>query len=206
MEDITCLPCWKNRETRCRRSTAAAVRAYTPTQPTETQIRDLLDAAVHAPTAMHLEPWAFVVVQDKALLKRYSDRAKELLLEDLRGDGDLARDAATKQHLMKKLGDPSFNIFYDAGTLVVICRKPLGPYAKADCWLTAENLMLAACEKGMGTCCIGFAVPVLNEPDVKQELHIPEDYRAIAPIVVGYPKTMVPAVARKPAEILHWVK
>jgi len=29
----------------------------------------LLDAAVHAPTAVHEEPWSFVIIQDTQLLK-----------------------------------------------------------------------------------------------------------------------------------------
>ena len=53
-----------------------SVRAYTTQKLDEATIRSLLDAAVQAPTAMHLEPWAFVVIQDEATLKRYSDRAK----------------------------------------------------------------------------------------------------------------------------------
>lgn len=36
-----------------------AVRAYRDEQPAGELIRELLDAAVQAPTAMHLEPWAF---------------------------------------------------------------------------------------------------------------------------------------------------
>lgn len=38
-----------------------SVRTYTPQQLDAATIRSLLDAAVQAPTAMHLEPWAFVV-------------------------------------------------------------------------------------------------------------------------------------------------
>lgn len=53
-----------------------AVRAYTAERLGENMIRALLDAAIQAPTALHVEPWAFVVVQDKVLLKRLSDRAK----------------------------------------------------------------------------------------------------------------------------------
>ena len=53
-----------------------SVRAYTPQKLDASTIRSLLDAAVEAPTAMHTEPWAFVVVQDEAALTRYSDRAK----------------------------------------------------------------------------------------------------------------------------------
>jgi nitroreductase len=51
-----------------------AVRSYRSAQPDDESIRRLLDAAVHAPTAMHAEPWSFVVVQDRDVLKRISER------------------------------------------------------------------------------------------------------------------------------------
>ena len=78
-------------------------------------------------------------------------------------------------------------MFYDAGTLIAIGAKPLGPFVVADCWLAAENLMLAACALGLGTCCIGAAVGALNSPDTKSELAIPSDVEIVAPIVVGMP-------------------
>lgn len=183
-----------------------AVRAYTSETPADDIVRKLLNAAVQAPTAMHAEPWAFVIVQDKMLLKRLSDRSKQMLLDELEAGSDLARDSGMKSRLLAMLRDASFNIFYDAGTLVAICRKPEGRYAEADCWLAAENLMLAACAKHLGTCCIGFAVPVLNAPDVKQELRIPKDIAAVVPIIVGFPRGGTETVARKPPEVLRWVR
>lgn len=45
----------------------------------------------------------------------------------------------------------------------------------ADCWLAAENLMLSACALGLGTCCIGSAIPALNSPEAKSELGISAD-------------------------------
>lgn len=183
-----------------------AVRTYTAQAPSDDTLRELLDAAVHAPTAMHVEPWAFLIVQDRALLARLSERAKRMLLDELDAGSDLAHDAATKNRLRAMLGEASFNIFYDAGTLVVICRKPDGRYAEADCWLAAENLMLAACAKGLGTCCIGFAVPVLNAPEVKAELGVPAEYAAVVPIIVGYSRGAVHPVPRKPPQILRWVR
>lgn len=183
-----------------------AVRAYTLERPSDSTLRELLDAAVQAPTAMHVEPWAFVVIQNKVLLKRYSDRAKAILLDEIKSGSELAKDATTKARLLTMLGDPSFNIFYDAGTLIVVCRKPLGPYAEADCWLAAENLMLAACAKDLGTCCIGFAIPVLNVPDVKHELGIPDDVAAVVPIIVGFPRGSIEPVSRKAPQVLRWVK
>jgi nitroreductase len=182
-----------------------AVRAYGPEKLDRATIEELLMAAVQAPTAMHLEPWAFVVVQEKLRLRRYSDRAKALLLDQGRSTDSMvhARDPHPHEHLAM-LADPSFNIFYDAGTLVVICRKSGGAFVDADCWLAAENLMLAATAKGLGTCCIGFAVAVLNTADVKQELGIPADGAAVAPIIVGVPSATPASVPRKAPDILSW--
>lgn len=39
-----------------------SVRAYAPIELDRNTIQNLLEAAVRAPTAMHEEPWAFVVV------------------------------------------------------------------------------------------------------------------------------------------------
>ncbi|HYL23082.1 MAG TPA: nitroreductase family protein [Burkholderiales bacterium] len=183
-----------------------AVRAYKPEQPSEAVIRELLDAAVQAPTAMHLEPWAFVVIQDKARLKRYSDRAKALLLEPSVAVGWGSAAGRSRHEHLAMLSDPAFNIFYDAGTLLVVCRRTGGAFADADCWLAAENLMLAATAKGLATCCIGFAVGVLNHAEVKRELGIPQEGAAVAPLIVGYARERAAPVLRKAPQILKWVK
>ena len=79
-----------------------------------------------------------------------------------------------------------------------------GPFVAADCWLAAENLMLAACARGLGTCVIGFAVSALNTPEWKTELKIPVEMNAIAPIIVGVPVGETALVPRKQPEIVIW--
>jgi nitroreductase len=185
-----------------------AVRSYKPDKLEGSTVRRLLAAAVQAPTAMHLEPWAFVVIQDRTLLARLSDKAKVLAQAEIEArHHDLLKApgvSAASDHLTL-LTNPQFNIFYDAGTLIVICGKPLGRFVTADCWLAAENLMLAASATGLGTCCIGFAIPALNAAEVKRELGIPADVTAVAAIIVGVPKGDTPAVSRKAPEVLRWV-
>lgn len=182
-----------------------SVRSYTGQKLDEPTIRALLDAAVQAPTAMHEEPWAFVVIQDDAALKRYSDRAKGTWAKEVVKYRDLhiPGDAAMGASFADQFANPEFSIFYDAGTLIVICAKPMGPFAVADCWLAAENLMLAACAMGLGTC-IGSAVPALNTVDAKAELGIPLDVTAVAPIIVGVPSGSAAPVSRKDPEVLYW--
>jgi nitroreductase len=183
-----------------------AVRAFRPERLDEKTIRTLLAAAVQAPTAMHLEPWAFAIVQDRATLKRYSDHAKAMLLDATHHDLVRPSDASSTRGARSLLADPAFNIFYDAGTLIVICARPLGNFVTADCWLAAENLMLAAAALGLGTCCIGFAVPVMNTAEVKRELGIGADVTAVAPIIVGVPATAPVPPPRKTPEVLSWIR
>ena len=162
-----------------------AVRAYKPDVIERSGSQRLLDAAVHAPTARHQEPWQFVVIQNRDLLKRISDRAKELARANAAHHGNVLKPPGSPgDGVASPLADPDFNIFYDAGTLVVICARltpdffspdswPAHSFVVADCWLAAENLMLAACADGLGTCCIGFAVAALNDPNFKAELGVP---------------------------------
>lgn len=184
-----------------------AVRSYQPTPVDEHTVRQLLDAAVHAPTAMHLEPWAFAVVQDKGVLRHLSDRAKQVMRERATAHRELLRapGAAPGGRHLALLDNPDFNVFYDAGTLIVICAKRLGEFVTADCWLAAENIMLAACAMGLGSCCIGFAIPALHEPDVKRDLGIPEGVDAVAAIIVGVPRGDTPVVSRKKPDVLRWI-
>src|SRR5665647_2309577 len=106
-----------------------AVRAYKPNAIEERLLHALLDAAVHAPTAMHQEPWQFVVVQDRALLKRLSDRAKKMVrVEAAHHSKLLIPHGAAGDGIASLLADPDFNIFYDAGTLVVICARPTNEF------------------------------------------------------------------------------
>ncbi len=183
-----------------------AVRSYSAEKPSDATIQALLEAAVHAPTAMLAEQWRFVVIQDKHTLKRYSDRAKAMMLQEAEEHFERFPGRYSRDELLARLSDPSFNIFYDAGTLIVICRNTAGKYADADCWLAAQNLMLAAYAENLGSCCIGFAVPVLNAPDVKRELGIPESGAAVAPIIVGNPTSRPPEVERKAPQILCWLR
>ena len=185
-----------------------SVRSYLPDEVGEPAIRALLDAAVHAPTAMHLEPWAFVVVQDRVVLERLSDRAKVMMRAEATAHRDLLRapGATPGGRHLAMLDDPDFNIFYDVGALIVICGKRLGSFVTADCWLATENLMLAACALGLGSCCIGLALPALHVPEVKSELGIPADTDAVAAVIVGVPRGETPPVPRRPPEILRWLR
>ena len=175
-----------------------SVREYTDRSLDKTTVMALIEASVYAPSAINVQPWAFVVIQDKVLLKRYSDRAKILVAKTM----DLS---AAPAEFKIMLSDPAFNIFYNAGALIVICAKPVGQHPDWDCCLAAQNLMLTAHSMGLGSCPIGFAWSLLEQPDVKVELKIPPDFVPVLPVIVGYPSKSPAATERKKPEILSWM-
>lgn len=170
-----------------------AVRDYSDEPLSESVVRELIDAAILAPSAVNVQPWSFVVIQDRDLMKRISDRAKLLLMHSGLPEG-----------LMQMISDPGFNIFYNSGTLIVICAKPEGEHADWDCCLAGENLMIAARDMGLGSCVIGFAWAALALPEVRNELGIPAGYQAVLPIIVGRPKAFPTMPPRDAPVFLSW--
>jgi len=177
-----------------------SVRDYTAQKVDEATLHVLLYAATQAPTGLQAEPWAFAVIQDRGLLDRLSETARQVIWLKAPGQdhSGMARNS------LNIMSDPSYNLFHNAGTLIVIYGRFAGPFVAADCWLAAENLMLAACAAGLGTCVTGLAAPVLNTPEWKNILNVPDGMSAYAPITVGYPAALPVAPPRQTPELLCW--
>lgn len=176
-----------------------SVRDYSPQRLDEATILSLLAAAVRAPTAMHRETWRFVIVEHRGQLKQLSDRAKPYFLKELR---DIHLES--EKRMLAMFTAPDYNLFYNAGTLILICGPTDDPFVQPDCWLAAENLMLAACASGLGSCIIGSATTGLNQPQSKAELRIPVQYSVIVPIIVGVPAAKTMPLPRQDPVVLAW--
>lgn len=174
-----------------------AVRKYADRELEAKIVRQLLDAAVQAPSAMNLQPWAFAVFHGRRLLRDHGERAKQHLVAtyptmfELHSRSELYEDA-------------NYDIFHGADTLIVIYATAGRLNPNEDCCLAAENLMLAAHGLGLGTCPIGFARPWLNLPEVKRELGVPEEYTAVFPVVVGYPAGPTEPTPRATPNVVSW--
>ncbi len=175
-----------------------AVREYTQATIDRPEIEALINAAIEAPSAMNLQPWAFAVVLGQERIDGYAKRAKDWLLASFAQSPEQA-------HARHMLEDPHFTLFYHAPALVLVLAKSSEAQAVEDCCLAAENLMLAARDCGLGTCWIGFARPWLNLPETKAELGLPDQYQVVAPIVLGRPIAWPESHGRRPAEI-YWIR
>ncbi|HWM48358.1 MAG TPA: nitroreductase [Xanthobacteraceae bacterium] len=177
--------------------TRRAVRAYTSDPVDEAVLRQLIDAAIQAPSAVNRQGWLFCVVREQTLLERISREAKAHALH-------ASPAGLVSHHLEDLLNDTGFNIFYHAPALILISSASESPWAVEDCALAAQNLMLAACDAGLGTCWIGFAQGWLRTEEGKAALGLPAACVPVAPIIVGRPKAQPVPVPRKEPQI-RWI-
>ena len=177
-----------------------AVRSYTRERVAKDDLQALLRAAVQAPSAMNGQPWIFAVIEDRHRLARWSELAKSMVLRDLQRQSDpkATRYLATLQRA-------DYDVFHGAPALIVIGAAERGRYTDADVWLAAQNLMLAACDADLGTCPIGFAIPLLDTPEIKAEMGFPPASAVVAAIVVGRPAGKSEPVARFEPRVLGWL-
>jgi nitroreductase len=173
-----------------------ATREYTSEPVEKAQIKALIDAAIQAPSAINLQPWAFCIVRDAALLERISREAKALVLKN-------SPALPPSHHMAEMLGNADFQIFYHAPALIVICAVEQSAWSQIDCTLAAQNLMLAAHGKGLGSCWIGFAQAWLETPEGRAALELPANWTPVAPIIIGHPSGTTAAPPRKKPE-LRW--
>jgi nitroreductase len=173
-----------------------SIRDYRTDPLSQETITRLIEAAIHAPSAINQQPWSFSVVRDRPLLDRISHDAKAHMLN--------VRPAVLPAHLYESLANPDFHLFYHAPVLIVISVTERGPWIAEDCALAAENLMLAAHGVGLGSCWIGLAHAWLDSPKGKEMLGVPDSHVVVAPIIVGIPGTTPPVVPRKHPDI-RWI-
>lgn len=174
-----------------------AVRDYKQEPVSAGMIYQLISSASWAPSAMNEQPWHFTVITDKALLDEISQKAKAWLLQSV-------SSMPRPNHFRDLLADENFHILYHAPALIVISAPVGGQWVTEDCALAGQNLMLAATGLGLGTCWIGFAQGWLNTPEARELLNLSRHNICVAPLVVGHPKAVPPAVPRK-APAVTWI-
>lgn len=174
-----------------------AIRHFTDATVTRGVVLEILQAAAQAPSALNLQPWAFAVFHGRRRLTEYSSQAKAHLLATT--DPSFGLDPR-----IDKYANATVNIFHDADTLVVVCAKSSRFHPVEDCFLAAQNLMLAAHGLGLGSCPVGFARPWFNLPHIKGELGIPSHYTPVMPIVLGYPAHPLPESPKNAPETIAW--
>jgi nitroreductase len=121
--------------------TILAVRKYQDKPVPEDVIRRIVEAGHLTASSRNLQPWHFIVVQDRAMLKK---------LGEMVTTGPYTADAAFA---------------------IVVAYEKDSPFGVSDCSRAIQDMMLTAWEAGVGSNWAGFAGrfaainPLLNMPD-----------------------------------------
>jgi len=178
--------------------TRRSVRKYKSTPVPKELILELLGAADLDPSATNRQPWEFVVVH-RSYLERLEDILKEAFRERVAGVGEEAMRRAIKDLSLPEdaSGDrlKGLGTFYrtlgGAPIAIGVCLpREKEPWVWknniSDAAAAIENLMLAAWDKGLGTC--WMTGPLKGRADmIAAFLEVPPDRELVAIITLGYP-------------------
>lgn len=178
-----------------------AIRNYKPDGISDDIIKELINAGTYAPSALDEQPWRFVVIKNKVLIKKLSDIAKQLWQKNIK---DTINEEV--KEIMTVVSDPDFNIFYNAPVLILIFSRPGADSPEIDCALAAENMMLAARSLDIGSCWIGLGSSLGSDKEVLKEIGVPLDHTLMSQLIFGYPADKeIKAPDRIKDVVLNWV-
>jgi nitroreductase len=157
------------------------IRDFRPDPIPENALREILESAIQAPSAGNVQDWHFILVK--------SPRTKKLLA-----------GAALKQGFVA-----------EAPLVIAVCsdldrvssaygERGKSLYSIQNTSAAIENLLLAAWERGLGTCWVG----AFNEQRIREILVLPGNVRPLALIPLGYPAKIPKKPGRRRLEqVLH---
>lgn len=137
-----------------------SVRSYKQEPVPDEKLTKILEAARLAPSARNSQSWKFVVVKDPERRKKL---AKAAAGQSFVGEAPVVIAAVALQ--------PEY---------VMRCQVPA--YA-VDLAIAVDHMTLVAVEEGLGTCWIG----AFYQDKVRKILNIPEKYKVVALLPLGFP-------------------
>lgn len=138
-----------------------SIRKYTGEPVSEENIKDLMKAAMAAPSAHNKQPWEFIIVKDREVLTEI-----------------------TKFH-------PYSKMLNEAPLAIIVCgdqSKEDSGYWVQDCSAATENILLAAQDKGLGAVWLGVYPYENLVQSLKKIFGIPEHVIPMNIIAVGHPE------------------
>jgi nitroreductase len=160
--------------------TRRSVRSFTGEAVSRDDLMAILRAGMSAPSAVNVQPWAFIVVTRRETL----------------------------DELCAKL--PYAKMLDKAGAAIVVCGIPnkdrlySKDYWVMDCSAASENILLSAHALGLGAVWTAVYVDRERISNVRKILNIPEDIIPLNVIPIGVPKDKGHVTDKFKEENIHW--
>ena len=174
-----------------------SIRKYLDTPVSEDDIKDILEAALYAPSGTNLQPWYFVVLQKE------EDKAK---VRKLMYSVSKGMETSLKERFPRhpEVVDTTLSFVSSLGNapvyILVFWYKP--SYKRNDATINQsigaaiQNLLLEAYNRGIGSCWLTAPIETGTD-DLIQEEFAPDKGKLAALITLGYPAETPEAPRRK---------
>lgn len=139
-----------------------SIRKYKNHEVPEYFIKNLIQAAMSAPSACTQQPWHFVIIEDKAVLKELSEIHS------------------------------GFLALNDSALAILVCGEPgaakLEFYWEQDCSAATRNMLIAATAMGLGAVWQGINPRGGEDSDIiRRILKLPVHIKPFSLVSIGYP-------------------
>lgn len=169
------------------------------------KVKELIEAAIWAPSAHNSQPWRFCIITKDEVKEKFSLSMIKKWREDLERDG-------VEEETIKKLIEDSHERFINSPVIVVVFidLKDLQRYpdekrnsyeeimAIQSASAAIENLLLMAHSLGLGA--NWRCAPLFAQEEVKEALGVNKSWKPIAAISLGYPDEIPVAPKRRSLE------
>jgi nitroreductase len=157
-----------------------SVRAYQDKPIDDDTMRAVLRAAMAAPSAVACDPWRFIAIRDKTMLKRVAD------------------------------GLPNGKMLAKAGAGLIVCGDMGAAhdhnvsYLLQDCSAAIENALLAVHALGLGAVWLGVHPREDRISHLRALFSLPESIVPVACLAIGYPAEKKEPRTRYDETNVHW--
>ncbi|MEL7645585.1 MAG: nitroreductase family protein [Anaerolineaceae bacterium] len=156
--------------------TRRSVRRFTPEPVSDSDLETLLRAGMQAPSADNVQPWRFIVINDRILL----DRIPSI--------------------------HPWSGMMKEAALGILVCGQSVegetGGFWQQDCAAATENILLAAHGIGLGAVWLGICPDAKRMADFSALVGLPATVRPLGVVAVGHPaRTSQPEDRYDPAKV-----
>lgn len=152
-----------------------SIRAYKDTHVEREKLQFIAECGVKAPSAMNKQEWELRIVDSK----EWIDECTATYLKAVEGT-----------EKAKYMLTPTFKNVFRNATAVIFVAAPDGLFSGVNVGMLGQNMMLAATEVGLGTCCLGSVQMLFAEPAMEKyitSLGFSEGYKLSYALAVGYP-------------------
>ena len=152
-----------------------SIRAYKDTPVEREKLELLAKCGVLAPSAMNRQEWELRIVDSK----EWIDGCTSAYLKVIEGT-DKAKHMLT----------PGFKNLFRNAPAVIFVAAPEGLFSGVNLGMLGQNMMLAATDVELGTCCLGSVQMLFAEPALApylESLGFSDGYKLSYALAVGYP-------------------